>query len=412
MLSTQTLHRFVVNLLTLAVILIFGGNALAQSSSRLELLWQLAPFSRPYLTTNELPFERGMAYNPITHRVLIASWSNRVHVVNAANGSDLHELNMTGVGGAGNGHYPILLIKAADDGAIYAGNLNTSTANPKFRLYRWANDNPDTIPTLAFSGDPSPGSNKRWGDSLTLRGAGTNTQVLLTPRDGSLAALLTTADGLNFTSSTINLTDTPSGYCALGLAFGPGNTFYGTTHTNPLREITFDIGAGTGITSRLYNNAEIPTAISPIGINPGLKLLAGIHVFSPNHLRVYDLSPTNGVPVLIGSTSFPSDNPNTHTAGGSVEFGTNTVYALDANNGLMAVRIVPPPLTFESISVQTGGQILLEGRGWPGNYLLEISSSLNDWSALENTAIGTNGIFEYLHTPTNSLRSFYRVKSL
>lgn len=410
MFLSQTVKRLFLALSVLVfVVFIEAKAAQAQNQNRLKVLWQLAPFSRPYLTTNELPFERGMAYNPISHRVLIASWSNRVSVVNAANGAHLHELNMSGVTG---GQYPLLLIESADDGVIYAGNLNTSTVTPNFRLYRWSNDNPTTIPTLAFSGDPFPGTNKRWGDSLDVRGSGTNTQVLLTPRDGSLAAILTTTNGTNFTSRGINLTDTPSGYCALGLAFGPGNTFYGTTHTNPLRQITFDLVAGTGVTSRLYSNAEVPTAISPIGMSSNFNLFAGIHVYSPNHLRVYDMSASNGIPVLIGTTNFPANNPNTHTAGGSVEFGTNVVYALDANNGLMAVRILPPPVIFDSISLQAGQQILLQGRGWPGSYEVETTSTLANWSSGGNVVIGTNGILEFFHTPTNSLGTFYRVKSL
>jgi hypothetical protein len=34
----------------------------------LNVLWRLAPGSRPYLTVSALPNERGMAYNPVTHR--------------------------------------------------------------------------------------------------------------------------------------------------------------------------------------------------------------------------------------------------------------------------------------------------------------------------------------------------------
>src|SRR6185295_6207941 len=139
------------------LLLICSGARLAHaqplSTNRLELLWRFAPFSRPYLTTNELPFERGLTYNPVTHHVLVASRSNQVYVLNADTGADLYQLNMAGVTG---GQYPLLLIKSGDDGAIYAGNLNTSTVTPNYRLYRWANDSPGTIPTLAYSGDPIP----------------------------------------------------------------------------------------------------------------------------------------------------------------------------------------------------------------------------------------------------------------
>ncbi|MFN7138076.1 MAG: hypothetical protein ACK4UN_01925, partial [Limisphaerales bacterium] len=74
------MRPFVVRLVFCFAALAFVGTTQAQTpiTNRLQLLWQLAPFSRPYLTTNELPYERGMAYNPVSHNVLIASRSNRV----------------------------------------------------------------------------------------------------------------------------------------------------------------------------------------------------------------------------------------------------------------------------------------------------------------------------------------------
>ena len=409
--------RLFLRTLTFFVLIICSFTNLTNaqtSTNRLQLLWRFAPAgqgqpSKPYLTTNELPFERGLTYNPISHRVLVASRSNHVYVLNADTGADLHELNMTGVTG---GQYPLLLIKAADDGAIYAGNLNTSTANPQFRLYRWTNDNPGTVATLAFSGDPSPGSSERWGDTLDVRGSGTNTQVLISPRQSTLMAILGTTNGSNFISRTINLPDVPLGHCAMGITFGANNTFWGTTHTNPLRQITFDLAASSGVTTTLHNSNEIPLAICPIGFSPTLNMVAGIHVVSPNHLRVYELSSTNGPPILIGATNFATDVLNVHTAAGSVEFGSNTVYALDANNGIMAVRILPPPspLLFTGISIQSGQQIFLRGTGSPGSYLLETSSTFTNWTVMTNIVIGTNGTFESFVAITNSSARFYRLK--
>ncbi len=384
----------------------------AQSANRLQLLWSQAPFTQPYLTTNELPFERGMTYNPVSHRILVASRANQIYVLNPEDGALLHQLNMTGVGGATNGQYPILMIEAAEDGAIYVGNLNTSSLTPRFRLYRWANDNSTTLATLAFGGDPSPGTGKRWGDSMELRGAGTNTQVLITPRDGSIASLLTTINGTTFTARTINLTDTPSGYAALGLAFGPGNTFLGTTHTNPVRQITFDLTTGIGVTTRVYSDQEIPVNICPIGLSRDFKYFGGIHVFSPNHLRVYDLGPTNGFPILIGSTNFPANNPNTHTGAGSVSFGTNTVYALDSNNGLMALRILPPTApVIEEMGLSASQTVLMRGRGSPGYYTVETSTTLTNWFFAGNALIHTNGLFDHTNSYTTGSNRFYRLTS-
>src|SRR6185503_16828705 len=50
----------------------------------------------------------------------------------------------------------------------------------QFRVYRWANAHSNTTPILIFKGDPTgSGTPQRWGDNLAVRGAGTNTQILV-----------------------------------------------------------------------------------------------------------------------------------------------------------------------------------------------------------------------------------------
>lgn len=383
----------------------------------LQLLWQLAPYSRPYLTSTHtnnpnLPEQRGMTYNPVTRRLLLVHrLTPTVYVLDAETGTNLWTLNTNNVTGGLTTAYYLLLIAAADDGAIYACNLKASSA--PFKIYRWADDSSNAVPTVAFSGDPSPGTpSYRWGDTFDVRGSGTNTQILIGPRQGTNVVLFTTTDGLNFTSRVINLNGIPEGHCGLNVTFGNGNTFWGTTHTNLLRLVSFDPVAGTASTLRLYNDSEVPTNVNPIGYSSSLNMLAGIHVFSPNHLRVYDLTPTNGVPSLIGTTNFPSDNDNTHTGTGAVRFGGDTIYALDSNNGLMAVRLGLPsgPLRISEMSMQAG-QLILRGAGTAGNHVVEASSaSLTNWVPAGNIAIGMNGSFEFRENLTNALQRFYRIR--
>ena len=88
------------------------------------------------------------------------------------------------------GTFPLSLIGTAEDGAVYAGNLSTSAIFPNYKLYRWDNDAPETIPTLVFEGDPGlsdPDADnaQRWGDTMDVRGAGQNTQILLGSRAGN-----------------------------------------------------------------------------------------------------------------------------------------------------------------------------------------------------------------------------------
>ena len=164
-----------------------------------------------------------------------------------------------------------------------------------FRLYRWQNDSPGTVASVAFSGDPSPGNVLRWGDTLDVRGAGASTQILIGSRTGNSAVIFTTANGTSFSPRTITVSSAPGGSFGLGIAFGGGNTFWGKATGQPLRQMGFDLASGTGSILQTHGSAEIPDAVGPIGVcvSP-LSLLAGIHVSSPNHLRVYELPPSSG----------------------------------------------------------------------------------------------------------------------
>ena len=382
------------------------------ASNLLQVLWKLPP-TLPYLNTNDLPEQRGMTFNTVSHRLLLVHRTTTTVYVFDEGGTNLWTLNTSGVTGGFSTAYYLLLIAAANDGAVYACNLKASTGNT-FKIYRWANDSSNTVPTVAYAGDPSPSTpSYRWGDTFDVRGSGTNTQILIGPRQGTNVVLFTTIDGLNFTPKVINLNGIPEGHCGLNLTFGTNNTFWGTTHTNQLRLVAFDPVAGTASTLRLYSNAEVPTAVNPIGYNSNLNMLTGVHVNSPNHLRVYDLTPTNGVPLLIGTTNFATDNSNTHTGTGAVRFGGNVIYALDANNGLMAVRVLVPSSVAQvtQASLQAGPQFTIRGTGATGNYVVEsTSTAFTNWTTNGTVTIGVNGTFEFSAPMTNGVPRFYRLK--
>jgi hypothetical protein len=241
------------------------------------------------------------------------------------------------------------MVGAADDGTVYAGNLTSAGSATPFRLYRWANDSAATAPTLAYSGDPGAGNSQRWGDTLDVRGAGTNTQLILAARNGNLVAILTTTNGSDFTSKLITVSDAPAGAFGLGLAFGANNTFWGKATSQSLRQVGFELEAGTGSTLRNHASPAFPNTVAPIGVSTALNLLGAINVgATDNHFRLYDLTPTHGAPVFLASTNFASDNSNTGTGTGTVDFDGNRVFALGANNGLIALQIlataIPPAI--------------------------------------------------------------------
>lgn len=328
--------------------------------TRVAVNWQLAPLSRSYLTVNSLPLERGMAYNKATDRLLIASRSGpHVYVLNSQTGADLHELNVTGIT---SGTYPLLMVGAADDGAIYAGNLTTDGSASSYRLYRWSSDAPGIASTVAYSGNPSSGNAQRWGDTLDVRGSGTNTQILIGSRAGTNAVVFTTTDGTTFTPQNINITGATAGDFGLGIAFAEGNTFWGKANGRSLRQFSFDLAAGTGTVLRTHGAAEVPNSVSPIGYSPELQMLAGIYVASVTHLRLYEVPPAPGAPVLISTNAFPADNDNTSAGTGAIDFGGNRLFALDSNNGLIAMTIaLSPTITAQpkDASVYQGAQVLL-----------------------------------------------------
>ncbi|HWQ92223.1 MAG TPA: DUF4623 domain-containing protein, partial [Clostridia bacterium] len=375
-------------------------------------LWVLPPLSRPYLTVASLPTERGMAYNPATHRVLVVNRiTPRVYVLDAESGDDLHELNMAGVTG---GTYPLLMIGVADDGAVYAGNLTTDGATTAFKLYRWANDDPGTAPTVVFSGDPSPGNNQRWGDTLDVRRAGSATQVLLGSRSGTNVAIFTTANGA-FTPTEIKVPSAPAGAWGLGIAFGQGDTFWAKATGTALRQFGFNLNTGLGTLLRTHGDAEIPNSVGPIGVSTVFNLLAGIHVASANHLRLFDLSAQDGTLPFVSSMPFPSDNDNSGTGTGAVDFGQDRVYALDANNGLMALQLgfpIPPqmPVAFNPLQVMANGMVRLNWTGTPGfTYVVQSSTDLLDWRDVAAVPSPT-GLYEHFELAANGIQ-FYRVRN-
>ena len=331
------------------------------SARGLSTLWSLAPGSRSYLTVASLPNERGLAYNPLTqHLILVNRTSPTLYVLDARTGADLWTLNKTGISG---GTYTLLMVGVADDGAVYAGNLTTAGATTAFKLYRWANDSASTVPTVAFSGDPSPGNNQRWGDTLDVRGAGANTQVIIGSRSSTNAAILTTANGTSFTAKSISVADAPAGSFGLGIAFGAGNTFWGKATGSALRQVAFNLAAGTGSSVRVHADPAFPNTVAPIGVSTALNLLAGINVGAANnHLRLYDLTPASGTPAFITSTNFPTDNENSGSGTGAVDFSPDCLYALCANNGILALQILPvatPP----TITAQPQGETVNAGQG-------------------------------------------------
>lgn len=323
--------------------LVFGAVQSARSQAYI-----LAPnWVQPAITDNTNAFlftnntARGMTFNPVTGHILIASRNptNGIHIMDQS-GVELGSLDVTGVTG---GTLGLSLISAASDGVIFAANLTTNASIVPFKLYRWSDES--AAPTVLINGNPAAGDPStgnaiaRYGDSMDARGSGADTQILLGSR-GTNIVLMTTADGLNFTSHILH-TDIGSGDILAGLSFGEGNTFWTKAPSRPLRRMSFNLTDDTAVT---LNNLTLPglsSSSAPMAVDAGNQLLAilsYVNNASGNHtLSLYYIA-NPAEPVLMDTKDFPDssgnltyNNPN---GVGSLDFGGGLLHVLEENNGI------------------------------------------------------------------------------
>ena len=389
-------------------------------------LWSLSPGDRPYLTTASL--ERGLAYNPSSGNLLLLgrNSSPTVYALNSDTGADLHTLS-NGVGVISGGTFTMNLVGAAGDGAVYVCNLTTDASSSPLKIYRWANDNPATIPTVAFEGDPAQGllagtGQQRWGDTLDVRGSGTGTEIILSARLTNVVCVLTTADGVTFTPNVVQVPDAPPGnntaFAGLGVAFGQGDTFWAKTIGFQLRQVAYELTNtfNVGTIIRAHDTDVVPSSMSAIGVDPVNQLIAGVTLESPDNLRLYDLADSTNTLPFLDQDFWPTDNPNANGTG-AVDFGPNRVFALDSNNGILAMILDTAAIPFEILSINKapGPSVVLTWESRPGvdyNVLFKNALSAPSWSTNAGSPVTATGLTT---STTNSLpgagNRFYQIEA-
>jgi hypothetical protein len=333
-------------------------------------LWSNAPGSRPYLTTDST--QRGITYNPSTFSVLLATRAPApgVYVLDSESGADLYQMSLGPL--VTGGTLVLSKISASDDGQIYAANLAQNGEN--FRIYHWPVEEANAPAQLAFSGNPTPGVTNRWGDTFDVRGSGDEIQILAGTRNSNVVVIFTTVtEGATFTATPITVADAPGTSFGLGLAFGAGNTFWAKGDgSSPLRHVQFDLGTGIGTTLRSYPAANYVSSGLAIAIETNLNLLASISIENPDNLRLYTTFTTNP-PVLVDQELFPTDNENAFGTG-ALDFGGGKLFAIDSNNGILAVTlgaIAQPP---GAISIVRNGPTV--ELSWSGLFVLQASTNV------------------------------------
>ena len=309
----------------------------------LTAAWQRngASGGRPSWFATSGSTERGLAYGRVggNDRLFVVSrksGSAKVHVLDAADGSDVTTLSTSGVSG---GVYALNDVEASSDGVILAANLTTDASQSAFRIYRWDGeaDTPSLVATYS-------GASLRLGDHITVRGSTSdNSLEIWAPAGGSDRIVrFTTADGgQSFSASTVTV-----------------NAMGSTPSVGAFSQYVFVGSAGVGASA--FNDSgslrgTVPAAAIP-STTGGLKTFADFsgtsvrkyaavfdYVSGSAHggkLRLVDVTDGAASATLEDDTPWlgGADNPNGtgDVAVKSDGNGAFTIFVLSTNNGLAA----------------------------------------------------------------------------
>ena len=154
--------------------------------------------------------------------------------------------------------------------------------------------------------------------------------------------ILTTTDGLNFTPvGPIPYSGVTDGFARLGIAFGKGDTFWAKSSSTALRQLSFDLTAGTGAVNQVYftSGADF-VGVTAIGFDRDNDMLAGVAFNEPPHnLHIYDTSDATLNPAVLDQEFYVSRNDNGNgTGAASFDSKKGRIFTLDTNNGLLALK--------------------------------------------------------------------------
>jgi hypothetical protein len=312
----------------------------------------------------------------------------------------------------------------ADDGTLYSCNLSpdgTAFSIISYGTYPYA--------SLSYAyGGAAGGSDlnsldplgDRWGDTMTVRGSGADTQILLGSYNGTNVAFFTTPDGVNFTPTLIAVQGgVPLGFASLGIAFGTNNTYYAKGgHDYNLRWVSFDTNANTGALLQTYAaGTQVPADLTGLGVDVTNNILGGVcYNDAPHDVQLYLLSGNSNAPSLFEQDFFPANDANTQensvvTLKGGWGFG------LDLNNGVIGFTYsLPsgPAVAITSVGYAPGNTVLNWNNTFDGHtYQVQYKNHLSDttWTNLGSPIPATAATLSYSDTTTTGSARFYRVIS-
>ncbi len=430
----------------------FGATlAVVNSSPYLSVLWQVGPGdAQPWMNISgatSVPNQRTIAYNALSNHLYVVSRSSNttsnyvIYVLNATNGAFLYTLRTNGVQcDVGKGGIGLVGISVADDGAVYACNMAPDASGSggtqpvsQFRVYRWANAHSNTTPSLIFKGDPTgSGTPQRWGDNLAVRGAGTNTQILVdmtyfgaTAGTNGYAAILSPSNSFltNFLArwfTTTNFATT----VGRSLEFDTtNNAIWQKMPGAPLFKTMFNPASNLGGTrigsTTLQAVPSFPVGLMGVGLDLAHHLVAG--VFSngtavADTVNLYEISNLDA-PLLLSQYEFPT---TPRVANGNVISQTliknDRYFSIDANNGILALQTkIPQSMVrisqYQKLSPQSAFQFGYFNHSNASPYAVYASPDLLNWNYLGMATQGTPGHFQFTDLQATSLsRRYYQLR--
>lgn len=328
----------------------------------------LAPGDIPQLDTSNS--QRGMAVSPTTGNLVLvdrdSTLGNNAYVLSGTTGAVNGTLTPP-TGGYSGGTFVVNGAGVGSDGAVYVGNLVTSTAST-FKVYSWASDSDFTTPaTVAFSlpmSDASWGGVNRVGDVMAATGSGATAQWAAS---GSNSAAGTNS---TFSVGTVDASNTQTTYTAipgtatasngyrLGLSFIDDNNLVGTQGT-ALYTTAFS-GGTASVQSGTIGAAQRPVAYLE---HNGTPWVATIDTNSST-VSIYNMTdPLN--PALYATANNTSGTLSANANGtGGIGWGPSAggdsyyLYAMSTNQGIQGfVATVPEPTTWALLAAGGAGLV-------------------------------------------------------
>ena len=333
-------------------------------TSRLETLWikNTENANLPTWFSTSANTERGIAYGSGHLYIVSRSGGTAVKILNAADGSDIGNLDVSAVSG---GIYALNDVETGTDGSILACNLTTDAGTSPFKIYKWDNETAAPVEYINYTASAS----YRLGDNFSLTGDLNGNAVIYAAASGTNVVFRWTVTGgnLNSTPEIITL----SGISDIGTS--PSVAPLGNTNTDD-----FYVNGHSAVSPTLFSadgtlKGTIPSNITGQS-NSSIQtfMYQGFRYTSAfqsadavnsangqNALVLIENAPVNDLyfDARYGTSEKTGNNTNTYAVGDIVYKNDISgsekpiIYVLSTNNGFGAFRFTELPPVAENVNI-------------------------------------------------------------